>query len=443
MNNITLLDINNFIKQKGVLEITNPRLPSKNKFEPGSLWDPNIFGNVGSNARNKTFGYINLETNLIHPEAYSTVKSIDIRLSRILQSKEKYNFKEGNFIENNESGETGVMFLVTNFKNIDWEKLKNKQNKQKVDWVVKNMDKIIVNKYLVIPPGGVRDLDLSQKDATRTMSQINDLYRVLIMQKNDLSGIEEIDESIVENMQNQLIKINVWIKNNLKGKSGLLRGGMLKKSMDYSSRLVMNSSSKIPLGSVGIPWSTLISLYGPLFDYQVFEKDPSIIPKIKEFLQLSEEKELTYNNMNKFVTDVNANPELVDPDLKDHIKTLLENILSDKSQTVAMKRDPVENRNNWFSAHPIVIEGQAVVVNSLDLGPISGDNDGDTLQIVPLFTEDAKKQANENLNPTHAKSKNYDILSYGKTIYSPNHDAISLIFNATDMNYKPKSKKKE
>ena len=136
------------------------------------------------------------------------------------------------------------------------------------------------------------------------------------------------------------------------------------------------------------------------------------------------------HTMIKFVTKVNAHPSQVPSLMQHQIKEILAEFIDD--QVVVAKRDPAISRNSWFSAKPIITDGSVAEVNSLDLGPITGDSDGDTLQICPLFAEETKKIATEKMNPRYAKSKWKDTVKFNKTVYNLSLDSIAAIFNATE-----------
>lgn len=92
---------------------------------------------------------------------------------------------------------------------------------------------------------------------------------------------------------------------------------------------------------------------------------------------------------------------------------------------------PITHRNGWSCSHPIITKGQVVQVNSLDIDPLQGDFDGDTLEVLPLFTEEAKAEAKAKMSPLYSKSKWFDTQNNDHAIFNFKHDILATIFRAT------------
>ncbi len=56
---------------------------------------------------------------------------------------------------------------------------------------------------------------------------------------------------------------------------------------------------------------------------------------------------------------------------------------------------------------------------------------GDTIEILPLFTEEAKAEAKEKISPLYSKSKWFDTQNNDRTIFNFKHDILATIFRAT------------
>ena len=131
-----------------------------------------------------------------------------------------------------------------------------------------------------------------------------------------------------------LNKLVTWFQAQLKGKKGVLRGSMLKKRLDFSSRLVCTTDQNIPLGYIGIPWHTALAIFEPLFTYYCYKKDPSILEDIREFLQ---KPTLDFNDLINFIQDFTKHPQMVPPKLQQRLEEVASIIIKD--QVVIFKRD--------------------------------------------------------------------------------------------------------
>lgn len=58
-------------------------------------------------------------------------------------------------------------------------------------------------------------------------------------------------------------------------------------------------------------------------------------------------------------------------------------------------------------------------------------SDGDTISVVPLFSEEAKQEAREKMLAGTAPNKFNSLANYGKTIYSLWLDTIATIYKIT------------
>lgn len=421
---LQLLNINKFIESQDLKEVTNTKLITTSKgFEPGSLWDTIIFGNVGSNMRKTRFAYINLRTHVIHPQVFNMIKTMSDVTSRILNSKIKYTLVNGNPIEDNENGLTGVSFLIDNFNNIDFTKICKKEKMEVAKYIESNKSMILVDKWVVMP-AAYRDADLS-KGSYQQVSEINDFYKYAIYLSQQITGDVELDSLIIEKMQQTIIKISVWCQNMLKSKKGIMRGNMLKKTLDYSTRLVATSSPNVPFGFVGLPWYALLGIFEPLVIHNAF-KNEKLLSEIKTFLNIV--GNVDTNQIHRLIQDIIKNPNIISGEFKDLLFETVD--LTIKDQIVIVKRDPVIERPSWYAAHPMIVNGGGVRMNSLDLPALTADCDGDTLEILPLFSEEAKDDARKHMHPMYTKSKWINPVN-GKLVYGLQHDAASTVYECT------------
>lgn len=434
---LKLLDIPQEIQKNKLLEVKNANLPMGLRYDPESLWSEEIFGKVGSRERKNRFGYIDLQSKVFHPQIYDLIKTVSEPTSKIMSRKARYKIVDGKLVPDS-NGQTGLTFLINNLDKIDLRKIAKKEKVSDAAYLEKNKKKILIDKWLIIPPGGMRDIDMTRKDAARaafSQSEINNFYKGLlytIMQLDIAKDDPELADNIIEKVQKVLVQVSTWIKQNLmKGKGGLFRGSMLKKTMDFSTRIILASSPTTKLGEIGMPWHTLLKIYEPLVSYHVYNKDPDrkVLKAINGILGKEEDNMIDHNEFNKLLQNWGSSPNLIPDELRALLKEIIHEIIKDA--TVIVKRDPVLGRRSWFAARPIISEGHVAVLNSLDLDPLGGDCDGDTVAITPLFTKQAKELADTKMNPTKTKAKWFNSNSYGRTVYNLTLDSVAALYSAT------------
>src|SRR6056297_37696 len=105
------MDVEHFIQRKKIQPITSGKYyegSGRNSLDKKGLFSEEIFGRMGSRDRKKTYGYIDLKLNFIHPEAYRILTSINTDLTKLILGKEKYILDNNNkLVKDEEYGNSG------------------------------------------------------------------------------------------------------------------------------------------------------------------------------------------------------------------------------------------------------------------------------------------------------------------------------------------------
>jgi hypothetical protein len=365
---LQLLNIERYINENKLLEVKSYKIPFKSYDENG-LWSEQIFGPLGSKTRSERFGYIDLKGRFIHPIVFNMLETVSDETSRIIKEKAKFIVRNHKYIEDI-NGETGISFLIRTLPEVKLASFCHSHKLENANYIDSHLNFILIDKFLVTPAAN-RDIDIHSNMNKREMEEINNLYIKLIVYVQQLIGIPDLDAITNKKIQLQLNALISYIKKTkLTGKKGLFRGTMLKKSMDYSTRLVLTNDPNIKLGTIGLPWHTLVAIFEPFVMHYLFKKEQNL--EIKLNLQsYTNSEDFNYNNFSKFVKDLVVNPDIVPLNIKSGLISVLNQFLPE--QIVMCKRDPVVQRKSWFSAVPVITEGRVAYVNSMDLGPLGGD----------------------------------------------------------------------
>ncbi|MEM4385546.1 MAG: hypothetical protein QXD03_03255 [Candidatus Anstonellales archaeon] len=426
---LSLLDIDDFIKRNKLMEVRSDKLyrDVKNKIvDEDGLWSFSIFGSKGSQDRMNRFGYIELNCTIVHPEAYQIVSSLSTDIKKLLKGSNKYIVdSEGNLLQENNSGGSGPEYFKKIIGKLDLRKISKKGRDEYIKFIEDNMDRLFIKRILVIP-AGIRDFIQTEKHTRIMYSEINDLYSYLIKLSGTVKSIEddELRSKMSIEIQEQCIKINRWIKDIMKGKFGIFRGLLLRKVNDFSGRCVITIDPNIPLGYIGVPWHVLFLLYEP-FCLNRINKDPILK---NEICRITKMKNFTIDTFKIFSSIINNSPESIDYKVKNMIIEILKDIVNDKQ--ILYKRDAVVTRGNWRSAHIVITDTMSAVLNPLDLGPLRGDIDGDTIALYSVFTKKANEEA-KKLNPIYNKQNYFSCSSTDDLTFNITLDAISTIYEAT------------
>ena len=371
---LNLMDVERFVQRKKIQPITSSKYyegSGRNSLNKKGLFSEEIFGRMGSRDRKKTYGYINLKLDFIHPEVYRILTSINTDLTKLIIGKENYILdNNNNLVQDDENGKSGVFYFIQIINNINWDNIKTEKPKH-IRFIKENKDKLLINK-LVILPAGFRDIQITKTGKQFIQyGEINKTYSTLINQTEMLSDDldlfdEELMGSLYKSIQRNLINVNTWIKSKIKGKHGMIRGGMLKKSVDYSARLVIVPDNNLDFGYIGLPWQVCMKLFEPFFIHYVLKQDRDNLLKavIQKFIGI--EEDIDINDIKKFVKKVNESPRDMNNMTVNVLKETMEKVTADR--VVIYKRDPVENRDSYISNYVRVDDtGFIAKLNSYDL----------------------------------------------------------------------------
>lgn len=432
---LELFDFEKYIETEKLKEVKNSNLIAlndKNSFDTDGLWSETIFGRVGSKERKTRFGYISFSIPMIRPVLFKLMKTYSEDIRDIIAGTRRFKLsKTGELTEDPEVGETGLLFLLSNCLKIDFEACAKKDKITVGKYLNANKRLVFISKYWIIPPGGIRDVSLN-RNSGMFASEINDIYEKIISLKDQLELYEFDDEMrliIINELNNFLLQAHTWVQSKMTGKGGLLRGTMLKKSVDYSSRIIATTDPNIPFGSVGLPWHTLFVLYEPFAFHYILKVKPEIQNIIKAALDIQHENPLNMSELKRLTALIQLNVNNINPELKEALFECVQYIT--KNKDIVLKRDPVVWRGNYTAASIIPLkEGRGIVVNPLNCPSMTLDFDGDCIAEYPVFSKEGLKEV-EKLNPAKNKSIWRNMLKQKSQIYNLQLDALSTIYAAT------------
>jgi len=213
-------------------------------------------------------------------------------------------------------------------------------------------------------------------------SDLNDLYRRVIIRNNRLKRLMEIKapEVILRNEKRMLqesvdslfdntrkasaVKTDSnrplkSLSDSLKGKQGRFRQNLLGKRVDYSARSVIVVGPELRLFECGLPKNMAAELYKPFVIRKLIER--GIVKTVKSAKKIIDRKE----------------PVVWD---------ILENVL--KGHPVLLNRAPTLHRLGIQAFQPKLIEGKAIQLHPLVCTAFNADFDGDQMAVhLPLGPE--------------------------------------------------------
>ena len=252
-------------------------------------------------------------------------------------------------------------------------------------------------------------------------SDLNDLYRRVIIRNNRLKRLMEIKapevilrnekrmlqeavdslfdnsrkSSAVKSESNRPLKS---LSDSLKGKQGRFRQNLLGKRVDYSARSVIVVGPELKMGECGLPKLMAAELYKPFIIRKLIER--GIVKTVKSAKKIVDRRE----------------PVIWD---------ILENVM--KGHPVMLNRAPTLHRLGIQAFQPKLIEGKAIQLHPLVCAPFNADFDGDQMAVhLPLGAEAQSEarilmlSANNILKP-----------SDGRPVTMPAQEMIAGLFHLT------------
>ena len=213
-------------------------------------------------------------------------------------------------------------------------------------------------------------------------SDLNDLYRRVIIRNNRLKRLMEIKapEVILRNEKRMLqeavdslldnsrkssaVKTEAnrplkSLSDSLKGKQGRFRQNLLGKRVDYSARSVIVVGPELKMHECGLPKNMAAELYKPFVIRKLIER--GIVKTVKSAKKIVDRKE----------------PVVWD---------ILEHVM--KGHPVLLNRAPTLHRLGIQAFQPKMIEGKAIQLHPLACTAFNADFDGDQMAVhLPLGNE--------------------------------------------------------
>ena len=243
---------------------------------------------------------------------------------------------------------------------------------------ITNRPEWMVMQYIPVIPPELRPL-VPLDGGRFASSDLNDLYRRVIIRNNRLKRLMEIKapEVILRNEKRMLQEaIDSLFDNSrksnavkadggralkslsdvLKGKQGRFRQNLLGKRVDYSGRSVIVVGPEMKMHECGLPKDMAAELFKPFVIRKLIER--GIVKTVKSAKKLVDKKEAV-------------------------IWDILENIL--KGHPILLNRAPTLHRLSIQSFQPKLVEGKAIQLHPLVTASFNADFDGDQMAVhVPL-----------------------------------------------------------
>lgn len=346
-------------------------------------------------------GWIDLKFDMIHPVFYRYIKKIigPTVLNNMLRYKPKREIN-GNIIEPLfEPPYTGIGMInfVDNFEDILQHFIDKKKDSVKnddtLDFLLEHRDSIFIDKFPVI---NARLRPAIMVNGEFTFDEISNNYNNIIKNAEEIERIPEIQmtaDNILDLVyKNQILINEVFdrILDSLSNKEGFIRGSLVGSRLNMTARNVITPlRTGYSIDECVLPYRTSIELMKPI-----------IIQKLMKIKKIS----LPKANKTWFDATLSFNKL---------VHTIMSEIAKQDNVRIILNRNPTLGIGSILMLKIANIKTDindvTLSINNLILPPISGDYDGDVLNIVAIYSDrfvelfSRFKPSNLMIGPTESK----------------------------------------
>lgn len=255
---------------------------------------------------------------------------------------------------------------------------KNPTKKEYI-FIKNNKDKLFTDTIIVIPP----DFRNFSKNSVGTYmtDTLNQYYTELLMRIErikklpyDIKQEHDIYKAYFRSIQTFVLNIDAYIYSKLSKKTGLIRGNILGKRVDFSGRAVISPDPDLRLDQCKLPYFVALSILKPLIT--------------------------TYLVNKRICKRYNQAANLIEDSLKKRDFTLYDVVREFcKDRICIINRQPSLHRLSIFSFRMDIHKGNTLKIHPMITSPLNADFDGDSISSYISTTYVDKEN---DTNPTHA-----------------------------------------
>lgn len=272
-----ILDLS--VKYLELKPVTNPipfereRIPTED-----GLFSTEIFGNTVEERKHK-YGYINLNTKIIHPVIYGVLTDLQQNIEKCCAGEGCWKVNDhGDLVRLKDNDpdanpeHTGMDWFIKNLPKIKFRKNKSRQRSERIDLLnTFTQYEYIIDKWIVLP---VYYRDVENTGGVKKIPPINKEYQNLLRYSKSLEDktFAFMSNNAKYNLQKTTIRIHDYFRKILEKSHGFFKQNVVGKNPDYGHRSVIScmlldqydTPDEVPIDTqhCGIPLAELcVTLY--------------------------------------------------------------------------------------------------------------------------------------------------------------------------------------
>lgn len=384
-----LLDINKFIEENDVQQVTTANIMKAEKFDDNGLFSNIIFGLPNSGRWRKIFGYIALNTRVLHPLLYEVADRRASILLKFLKGEISSDPDSGT-LRKDSLGYYGVPFFIEHLDDVCKQLLISGNltdaGKKLLNFILKHRELAFIDKMIVVPPQ-YRPVDIVRNKVEIT--PINNYYATLINDSNVVRYAQGGNfTTVTYKIQTVVYSIYHELSQLIRGKTGAQRGALLSKVMDFSARAVITGDIDIEPNTIGVPENIALVLFKNHIIHDLVYGDKRGM--LEKFGIKSSQL-----NVGRLVDQCKDKSNEVPDEVKAFMRQVLEDVI--KGKVVLAKRDPALHRHSVRGMYVQIVDDDTFHINPIICGPFNADFDGDQMAIFLPMTTKAQNLVREKM----------------------------------------------
>jgi DNA-directed RNA polymerase beta' subunit len=278
----------------------------------------------------------------------------------------------------------GVLYLKENFEEILGYYLKKKKDKKDIyDFLLENKEYVFVDKIPII---SVSLRPAIMVNNTLKFDETNVFYSNLIKEnkifdtKIEGEKLEIITNATISRMQFLLNQLSEKIIENIKGKNGFIRNSIMGTRVNYSARNVISpAKAGVKLNEIVLPYLTFLELY----KFEII----NVIKKVKGINFMQAERRW-FDATTK---------------MDEEVYLIIKKMVEDYDNYILLNRNPTISYGSILCLRIVEVKNDyddlTTSLNNTILAPLSGDYDGDVLNIISIKDEETKEIMKQVFDP--------------------------------------------
>jgi DNA-directed RNA polymerase beta' subunit len=261
---------------------------------------------------------------------------------------------------------------------IHFEAERGKETNSGWKFIYENLDKFFINSIIVCPP---EFRPVSKTKDVQMRDKMNEFYMTILnfslMLKDDVSTYENSEIQMINfrNLQRYVFNFYEYIFSKFSKKTGLIRGSILGKRIDFSARAVIAPDPQLSLDECSIPYVMALELFK--------------LDVVNRLLEKKNYNEHVFVRYDPTIDYVNECIKLNDVSLLSIVQELTAN------KSVILNRQPTLHRMGLLSFKVKINTDYVIKIHPCICEPYNADFDGDQMATYISLYEETEQESRE------------------------------------------------